>query len=112
MGAGIAKQVRDRFPGIDWTIGQEILDMTDDWGRYGTIIGGDLGVFQVKTFWGNKADLGLIQYSAECLNWYAHQAPENRFDLNFPGIGNGQLNYDDVFPLIADLPDNVHIWTF
>ncbi len=30
--------------------------------------------------------------------------------LNFPGIGYGGLNRNEVLPIISILPDNVEIW--
>ena len=71
MGAGMAKQVRDRYPGIDKEFGKAVLNNTDNQGRYGCLIGKHWGVFQVKTHFGNKADLDLIQHSAAMLYQHA-----------------------------------------
>lgn len=111
MGRGIAREVRDRFPGVDLAIGKQV-DVRTKHGFYGLILGRHIGVFQVKRHFGEAADLGLISDSAFILSDVAGRNPENRFDMNFPGIGNGHLKYNDVLPIIQNLPDNVHIWTF
>lgn len=113
MGAGIAKQMRDKVPGIAARFGTAIKAAGP---RYGVILlpkQGSLvaGAFQVKNFWGDPAELGLIRFSTEKLTVLANAEPNKRFDLNFPGIGNGKLDYVDVFPIVNTLPDNVHIWT-
>jgi len=108
MGKGIAKEVRDKFPGIDLKIGKQIPDMGDYW----LILGSKVGVFQVKYHFRDRARLDLIEKSALKLAHTASQKPEERFDLNYPGIGNGNLDKINVGPLLEPLPDNVHVWTF
>lgn len=112
MGAGIAKQVRDTFPGIDRDIGAAIRQICGHLGRYGVLLGNHLGVFQVKYYFVDPADLDLIRHSTNMLGRMADQAPTSSFALNFPGIGNGKLAFDDVYPIVDALPDNVQIWTF
>lgn len=112
MGAGIAKQVRDRFPGIDVEIGQAIKRSCGNMGVYHVILGKKVGIFQVKRHYKDAADLELIRGSAEALASFAKAHPERTFALNFPGIGNGKRAYNEVLPLLMDLPNNVHVWTF
>ncbi len=109
MGAGIAKECRDRWPGLDRVLGKRIKSMGPD---YGVCLGKKLGIFQVKYHWKDNADLGLIAHSAMMLALIAKSRPDERFDLNFPGIGNGKLKYEDVEPELRILPENVHVWTF
>ena len=112
MGRGIAKQLAERFP----TIPHEFAKQTTHLGTYGLIIhlrdDTHLGAFQVKHHFADPATLSLIEYSTRHLTNLANRLPSNRFDINFPGIGNGRLKYDDVLPVIEQLPDNVHVWTF
>jgi len=117
MGAGIAKQVRDSFPGIDADMGAAIYKhcgpdcpLKDRF--YGILLGRKIGMFQVKHHYKDDADLRLIQQSAGVLDVIATHSPGRTFALNFPGIGNGKLDYHDVYGLISHLPDNVQIWTF
>ena len=108
MGRGIACEARDRFPGLDLKLGQAIGTS----GKvYGILLGKKLCLFQVKFHWHEQADLSLIESSTMLLTAQAHIESEKRFDLNFPGIGNGRLAYDDVYQIIKTLPENVHVWT-
>ncbi len=108
MGRGIAKQLVDRVPGIAWRFAEQIEHL----GKYGLVISHGLIAFQVKYRYDHDAELELITYSTSLLSIHASFAKNKRFDMNFPGIGNGRLNYDLVLPIIETLPDNVHVWTF
>lgn len=112
MGAGIAKQVRDRWPGIDVEIGQTILRICGNGGAYGLILQNKLGVFQVKHHFKHQANLALIKKSSLALEALARANPDKTYSMNYPGIGNGHLNKWAVEPLLLNLPDNVEIWTF
>ena len=113
MGAGIAKQARDRYKGLDLALGRRIENM----GTYGLIVSENwpeskLGAFQVKWHYKDKADLGLIGFSVYALRMFVEYNVVLNVHLNFPGIGNGGLNRDDVLPIVQTLPDNVHIWEY
>jgi len=117
MGAGIARQARDRFPSLDTTLGQAIRETCGHLGEYGLFISPRwpatrLGLFQVKRHWSTDAILDLIHQSADQLTQWASTHPDCRIDLNFPGIGNGRLSPDQVLPVIKQLPDNVHVWQY
>ena len=109
MGAGIAKTCRDRWPGLDVKLGTAIKQNGPE---YGVILGRKLGIFQVKHHFKDAADLELIAASARKLAVIAAAQKDERFDLNFPGIGNGKRSYAEVKPLLDILPDNVYVWTF
>ena len=112
MGRGAAKQVASHLPQIP----AQLARQTTHLGTYGVIIHlrepTHIGAFQVKHHFGDAAQLSLIKHSTIMLRNIAHALPSHRFDMNFPGIGNGRLSYDAVLPIIVTLPDNVHIWTF
>lgn len=113
MGRGIAKEARDRFPGLDRALGKMVWEYGDE---YGLLLSESwpekrLGVFQVKYHWKARADLYLIGLSTEMLAEWALEFQDLRADLNFPGIGNGGLDKRDVLPIVERLPDSVHIWT-
>lgn len=112
MGAGIAKQARDMFSGLDLALGQRI----DHLGLYGLLISENyperkLGAFQVKRHWKDTASLDIIEKSTSMLN---HIAPNDglQIHLNFPGIGNGKLNRKAVLPLLEKLSGSVTIWEY
>ena len=112
MGRGMAKQVLDKFPGIDILIGQLILKECGVRMRnYGFIHSGKIGVFQVKRHYTSKARIFLIRYSIKILCCFAKQHKSKQIHMNYPGIGYGRLTKKEVYPIIKQLPDNVHIWT-
>jgi hypothetical protein len=117
MGRGIARQARERFPGLDTALGEEIRKRCGSLGVYGLLISprwpqARLGGFQVKRDWGRPADLDLIAGSVTALvEWTTHR-PAVAVCLNFPGIGNGGLARSAVWPLLEPLPDSVTIWEY
>ena len=113
MGRGIAKQLRDRFPGIDKALAAGVKHL----GYYGlsAAVGPDfqtIVALQVKYHFADKATLELITASTNTLNAWSRRFNDRRYDMNFPGIGYGGLAYDDVLPIVETLPNNVHVWTF
>ncbi len=109
MGRGIAREARDKFPGLDIAIGRAISRAGNP---YGFLMSpkGKMGIFQVKDHFKAKASLELIKRSAVMLSQWAQQHPQITVNLNFPGIGWGHLKSWDVAPQIRCLPDNVHVW--
>lgn len=119
MGRGIAKEMKDRFPEFPYDFGFKLDAITELHPKYvphvltiGTYDGQDCGAFMVKKHWREPADLGIIQESSRRLRSMAEAFPYLRFDLNFPGIGNGKLSREAVLPLLNSLPDNVHVWEY
>ena len=113
MGRGLARAVRDRFPGIDRELARAIGRRAE----YGVAVADGfcigraaVGAFQVKRFWGDAADLGLIAHSVKCQNALLEpEAADYRVVLNYPGIGNGRLTLAQVAPLIAGLDARVMV---
>ena len=117
MGKGIAQQARDRYPGLGLALGKAISNSDWDDGIYGLLVSPNwpikkLAAFQVKTNFRCKANLDIIRESARDLWKWAKANPDKQVALNFPGIGNGRLDYDDVFEIVKHLPDNVTLWKF
>jgi len=121
MGRGAALQAKSIFPGIDLTFGRlvsyHLLLEGPKPKPYGVIVAptqtkpGIIGIFQVKWRFNTPASLELIRFSCETLRRKATGIWKGKtIWLNFPGIGNGQLLKDQVWPLISGLPDNVTIW--
>lgn len=116
MGRGIAKRVADVLPEVQLEFGRQIK--THNLTEYNLLLYPEpygatrLGAFQVKYKYNESADVDLISRSIVQLNILACGWQDARFDLNYPGIGNGRLSKRDVIVLIEYLPDNVHIWTF
>jgi hypothetical protein len=113
MGRGIAKTARDRFEGLDRRLGEKIQNKCGDLGSYGLVTSSNkIVAFQVKTHFKEKADLSLIAKSSLLLRQIANRNSGKRFDLNYPGIGNGGLKISKVKPAVEVLPENVHVWRF
>lgn len=117
MGRGIAQQARDKFPGLDLALGKAITAADKELGVYGLLVSPNwphkkLAAFQVKRHYKYKADLEIIRESTKMLYHFAKLAGAPTIALNFPGIGNGRLPYDDVLNVISHLPDNVQLWKF
>lgn len=107
MGRGIAKEAKDRYPGLDMSIGHTIITQ----GNHVHMIG-DLCTFPVKHMYWDRADLELIKRSAEELSKIALENPDTLFILPRPGCGNGGRTWEEVCPIIEPiLPDNVHVIT-
>lgn len=113
MGAGIAKQARDMFKGIDSDFGEQIKNA--EFPKYGLLFSQKfpkLIAFQVKFFYAEDARYDLIDFSSEQLMYLARENPDKTYFLNYPGIGNGGLLASDVAPLLESLPDNVTVWSY
>lgn len=110
MGRGAAKQVRDRYPGIDLVFGKHLKEEP----HLNVLILGkadrQLGWFKVKDHWKEPAKLSIISKSVTKLTTIAMENPDLRFHMNYPGVGNGKLNVGMVAPLLQALPDNVLLY--
>lgn len=120
MGAGIAQQARDRYPGLPVALGKPIEAICkaqeNFYATYGLLVspkwpGAKVGAFQVKYHYNSRADLRLIQLSTYMLIDWCHKHPKAQVALNYPGIGLGGLSVKDVEPIIGALPDTVTIYT-
>lgn len=117
MGRGIAKVAKQLFDDLPSALGDQVEQYCGHLGVYGLMPSNrseidKIVAFQVKTHFKDKADLDLIRESSSCLQDVATEYPDKRFDLNFPGIGNGGRNESEVMPIIESLPENIHVWRF
>lgn len=116
MGRGVAAQAKSHYPWLPRALGDRMSQ--DVPGRpmihliaAGPIISGPRALlsFPVKYTWREKASLELIRRSAQQLCELVADYPQWVFVLPRPGCGNGGLSWETVAPLLADLPDNVHV---
>lgn len=125
MGRGIAKEMKDRFPEFPYKFGEKLATLHDQYsavgkawtpttGAVGSFNGQLCGYFMTKSHWRERSDTDVIKASVHSLFSLCehHPVKDFRFDLNFPGIGNGKLKREDVLPLLEELPDNVHVWEY
>lgn len=112
MGAGVAKQARDRFKDLDLELGIRINLKGNKvylfWER-------GLFTFPVKHNWNEDADLELIEKSCEQLKVMMRLFPEKRFFLVRPGCLNGSRDWEtEVKPIMlkhfSDQPLTIVEW--
>jgi hypothetical protein len=111
MGRGCAWEAKTRFPELPKLLGQKIKLFGNN---VYELQSKKLWSFPTKHNWWEKADPDLISKSAAQLVSYI----ENRriefglletFILPKPGCSNGQLDWEDVKPLLKDLPNTVWV---
>lgn len=113
-GKGLIAQLPGKFPGVDTAMGKNLLTTAN--GRYGVMIskqwaeGKKLGLFQTRLRWSDRVAPELVSYAVAKLKPWALENPTLRIDVEHPDVSRGPL-YDEVRTLLAELPDNVHIWT-
>lgn len=117
MGRGIAQEARDSIKGLDVRLGRMV---GQNYRPYSLLILNDLvrekvlqeklGAFQIKYSFSQPAETNIIAASCACLFLHICKNPNIRVDLNFPGVGHGNLPVCEVWPIVSKLPDNVHIW--
>jgi hypothetical protein len=114
MGAGVARQARDRFPELPGIFADQCWQF--GFPRYGVLPGAvyggtRVGAFQTKLHWRDPSPLDLIAEStAKLAAWIQRFDHGQRVALAFPGIGHGSLRVDQVLPIIESLPDNVYVY--
>jgi hypothetical protein len=122
MGAGAAKQLVQRAPGIDEEAGAFVVHSgVPQAGRPGVYQYGFLairspladkvgiGIFQTKYEWQHNSHLPLIDLSVSGLVRYAYDNPRVSIRMNYPGIGLGGLTKEQVEPILDVLPQNVTV---
>jgi hypothetical protein len=109
MGRGAAWGLKTKVPGIDQMFGRMIHETCGHLGRYGLLFYGRYGALQVKRGFNEKANTALIEFSLKKLAEIAKKSPDSKFNINYPGIGNGGLSKSEVRPLLDVLPDNVYV---
>lgn len=103
MGRGVARQAKDKFPGIDHELG----GLINQHGNRPFILNKEEGIasMPVKHHWKEQADLELIKDSAHKLVEMADKFGWQDVLVVRPGCGNGGLNWDDVRPVLEDIWD-------
>jgi hypothetical protein len=117
MGRGCAKEAADRWPWLPKLLGESI-----------NTIGNCIRIFNLGTelttvvtmpvkheFW-MTADIELIEKNTANLAalaelWQMMNKRPPTVAMPRPGCGAGQLNWEDVRPIIAQLPDNFHVFS-
>jgi hypothetical protein len=126
MGRGAAKQLKMRVNGIAQLLGEVLTKyhmnmyglcvvpsqrMKERLGHWCRVFC-DVGVFQVKTRFSNRAEPTIIRHSVAMLERYARENPSLVINMNMPGTGFGHLSEGAVLPYLERLPKTVNIWRF
>jgi hypothetical protein len=94
MGAGVAKQCKIRFPGIDKMAGDLIIDRGADFGIYHFLIlyhgSAKFGFLQTKIHWKSPSKSNLVSQSLRELAFYLQNCDE-RIAMPVVGAGFGGL---------------------
>jgi hypothetical protein len=117
MGRGAALALAKQKPQFPFHAGRYIMNTCGHLGKYGWFSfpadqGKRFGCFQVKYNWRDQADLGLIRYSVDMLNAWIFSERQVKVSINFPGIGNGRRNIEQVFQIVDQLSPFVSIHYF
>lgn len=106
MGAGVAKQINQIFPGTDKILGNAI-------NKKGNVVLFILKLgsckimsFPVKHNWWEEADLKLIEKSAKELIDYVDRKGFESILVPRPGCGNGKLYWKDVKKVLDSIFDD------
>ena len=127
-GRGFAKQLTEKYPGLKklesmYLSGRKTIEERVD--KYGNKVflkepvmhqvycnyhnRKEVWAFPVKTAYWEKADLNIIEQNAKRLRELALDHMPEEFHINFPGIGAGELNYEEVLPVLekhwGDVPN-------
>jgi len=103
MGAGVAKEARDRWPGLDRFWGYHVRDH----GNVPCVVPGLQSVsVPTKHHFSEKSDLGLIQRSVLFLSHWAWDNAIEEIYLPKIGCGCGDLRWDQVRPLLEGILDD------
>ncbi len=122
MGAGIARQTKERFPGLDAALGNAVVQAGDTYGLLvsprwfippdGSGPTAKLGAFQTKIHWHDPSSPELINFSTSKLLTWCKAHSTARVHLNMPGVGLGGLSREQVLPMLESLPDTVTVWEY
>ena len=116
MGAGLAKQIKERIPGIDKAHGEALMKFKGVQQIWPTKSGTKdpiIIAFPVKRHWSEDGNTWLIEKSCHELKAIASANKEMTFLWAFPAIGNGKLQPKDVIKIIqkVEMPSNVVLVT-
>lgn len=121
MGAGVAKQARDTYPGMDGLLGFLLVTQQNKPFCLGRITKNipveyaQLITLPVKHHWREKADLNLIERSLSLLEQEVQFAAEHSdkpietIAMVRPGCGNGGLSWDKVKPICSKYLDDRYV---
>lgn len=108
MGAGLALEAKLKIKGIATELGLML--------KYGNDVHsldqGRIRSFPTKYRWKENASLALIQESVYSLGAEARGSPDTIFVMTRVGCGLGKLRWEEVKPILEQLPDNCWVVSY
>jgi hypothetical protein len=104
MGKGVAKQAQFRFPMLPRDLGLQIKKHGNHVFYFSAY---RLITFPTKNDWRENSTLDLLRRSVSELKKFID--PSSRYAMPRVGCGLGGLRWEDVKPLLQELPDNVTV---
>lgn len=115
MGAGIAKEARDRFPGLDGRLGNQITNLS----FFGFMIDKSpdsrLGLLQTKYHFHTPTKPTLLRQSIAKLKLHLLDNPGLSVAMNMPGTGNGKLGRNSSIAILHSLEglsNQIEVWEY
>lgn len=103
MGAGLARQARDRFPGLDEHYGAMLLAGQ----RFVEVTEHRLLLVPTKTDWRQPSTIELVEAAvADLLNWHHKATHSDLVAVPKLGCGHGGLTWTDVHQTLQKLPSS------
>jgi hypothetical protein len=99
MGKGMALQAKQRYSKLEFSLGRLI----QKYGNHVFKLGNGLISFPTKRHWREDSDIELIKRSAQELVSILKDDPAKRVLLTRPGCGSGNLNWEDVRPILQTI---------
>lgn len=119
MGAGFAKQVRDRWLNADLHLAQSVKWLGSYYGiTSGALVGQwnkrhiRIMGFQTKISPWEESSIKLIKNSVDRLMEYVKLYPYGTYHLPYPGIGYGGLSPEQLQDALDALPNRVCIYQY
>jgi hypothetical protein len=110
MGAGVARQAKKLFPGIEKNLAYHLIAFGNKVGYMGDWDDISVYSFPTKTHWFEKSSISLIVQSAIQLMELIEINKIDKILLPAPGCGCGGLKWENVRPEIENiLDDKVYI---
>lgn len=110
MGAGIALDCRERFPGVDERLAHVLKLNGNNVYHLGSYEHGKILSFPTKNHWRDNSDIELIKRSCIQLQALIDKHGYKKVLLPRPGCSNGKLSWDYVKKNIENLlSDRVYI---
>ena len=106
MGRGCALEAKERYPGIEYRLGDLLAEHGNRVMRIGRYDGVVVASFPVKRHWREEAIPELIFRSANQLVELTEKFGYERVVLPQPGCGNGRLRWADIQPVLSVVLDD------